>query len=477
MSTNTAPEANQPAVSSNRLAHVVGILRHWGPKLRYLAICLMLVGILETGRVTHWSIPWGSSSPHVNSAATDAESEKPLARKQTPDVTSLAGEPKPLLQTVSLSDAQLEKSGVQLHQVSHQTMAETISVHGVVAYNRNLVAQLSSRVPGIVWRVEKQAGETIHRGDVLAIIEAIEVGEAKADLLRAIVEADLRRSTVERLESAGAALPEKLIREAEAEERQARIKVRNLLQTLVNLGLPVTLEELRLLTDEQRARKLQFLGLPETLVRTLDPATTTANLLPLVAPFDGVVIGREITLGETVAPNDSHFVIADCSRMWVELEVRKEDANLVRIGQTVEFRADGIPGKITGTIDWISTEVDQETRTMKARAEVANASIETENDSPREQRLLRANTFGTGNIVVRTNPAAVVVPNDAVHFDGRQHFVFARTNNVFERRVIDPGVVVGGVTEVRSGVAAGEWVAAAGSHLVKSHMALVAMQP
>lgn len=472
---------NQPAPqvtaeNSTMTTRIRSIGRWVGPKVQYLVICAGLVGILKLGHATHWSI----SVPSFWAEDARSSDSPPPAKPTEPPVVALGdadADPSPQFQTVSMTDSQLEKSGVKLHRVALQPMDETLTVHGVVSYNRNLVAQLSSRVPGNVWRVVKQAGETIRKGDVLAIVEAIEVGEVKADLLRAIVEADLKRSTVERLEAAGEALAEKLVREAEAEERQARIKVRNLLQTLVNLGLPVTLDELVSLDDEQRARKLQFLGLPDSLARTLDPATTTANLVPLVAPFDGVVIGREITLGETVAPNDAHFVIADCSRMWVELEIRKEDANLVRIGQPIQFRADGIPGTLVGTVDWISTEVDPETRTLKARAEVANATIESTEAAGREQRMLRANTFGTGGIVVRSNPVAVVVPNDAVHFDGREHFVFARDGATFHKRVIRPGVVDGAVTEVRAGLSEGELIAAAGSHLVKSELALVAMQP
>lgn len=478
---------SSPASSVAQAAHTParnpGILRRLAPKLQYALICAALAGILKLGHATHWSIPWPDSAAEAqeNSTSTSenesvANSSKASSSSDSTSPVAPATESESTSGAVTLSDDQLRKSGVELHRVGRRTMDQALTVHGVVEYNRNHVAQLSSRVPGIVWRVERQAGETIRKGDVLAIIEAIEVGQVKADLLRAIVEADLKRTTVERLRSAGEALAERFLREAEADQRQAHIKVRNLIQTLVNLGLPVSLEELQSLDDEQRAKKLQFLGLPDSVVATLDPTKTTDNLVPLIAPFDGVVIGREITLGETVSPNDSHFVIADVSRMWVTLEVRKEDANLVRMGQEVQFQADGVPGKLTGIIDWISTEVNEETRTLQVRAEVPNAIVAEDATSNREQRMLRANTFGTGAIVVRRDPVAVVVPNDAVHYDGQEHFVFVREDGQFRRQVIVPGVVAGRVTEVRSGLEEGATIAAVGSHLIKSEMSLVAMQ-
>ena len=470
-----------------------GLWRAFAPKLQYLIVCVALAGILKLGHATHWSIPAFGEKPSP-SAANDVSVASATSKPETSPPTANAGPEE--LNSVTFSDAQMRKSGVQLYRVERRTIDQTLAVHGVVEYDRNHVAQLSSRVPGIVWRVERKAGESIRRGDVLAIIEAIEVGRVKAELLRAIVDEDLKRTTVERLRSAGPALAERLLREAEADYRQSRIQVRNLIQTLVNLGLPVNLEELRAIDDERRARKLQFLGLPDALIATLDPAKTTDNLLPIIAPFDGVVIGREITVGETVSPNDSHFVIADVSRMWLTLEVRKEDASAVRIGQEVQFQADGVAGKITGDIDWISTAVNEQSRTLQVRAEVVNPliadavlAVPAAADTPvssvataqaalphRQQRLLRANTFGTGAIVTRRDPVAVVVPNDGVHFDGKEHFVFVLERGEFRRQTIVPGVVAAGLTEVLAGLSDGATIAAAGSHLVKSEMSIVALK-
>ncbi|MFO0904538.1 MAG: efflux RND transporter periplasmic adaptor subunit [Pirellulales bacterium] len=440
-------------------------------KIQYVLVCVALLGLLQFGHATQWTLPW----PSPAATSSDTPRSPPQTEFAPPPTVDAADAP--AADAVTIDDDQLRKSGVALHQVGRRPMNHTLTVHGVVEYNRNLVAQLSSRVPGIVWRVERQAGESIRKGDVLAIIDAIEVGKAKAELLQAIVASDLQRSTVERMRSAGPALAERLLREAEAELRQAEIRVRNLVQTLVNLGLPVEIETLRALNDEQRARKLQFLGLPESLAATLNPAATTDNLIPLIAPFDGVVIGREITIGESVAPGDAHFVIADVSRMWVTLDVRKEDASQVRLGQEVSFTADGVAGRLTGRVQWISTQVKEETRTLQVRTEVSNIPLAVDADGNREQRMLRANTFGTGVITVRRDPVATVVPNEALHFDGREYFVFERDGRTFQRRVVTPGIVDGQFTEICSGISEGATIAAAGSHLVKSEFSLASTTP
>ena len=459
---------NTPAQTMSVGARVRG-------RVLYLLIVAGLVGILKLGHATHWSIPseWFTA---VAVPAAKPASEEPAAPGKQPVLTPAVADTKVTSQEVAkieLDEKGLKNAGIELHSVTQRGVDEKLTAHGIVSYNKNLVAQLSTRVPGTVWRVEKLAGQPIRKGDVLAIVEALEVGRMKSELLQAVVTRDLRTRTVERMEAAEGVIPEKMIHEAKSEERVARIRVQDAIQSLVNLGLFISQDEIKGLDDAQLAKKLQFLGLPDSIVATLEPQTTTTNLLPLFAPFDGVVIGREITLGETVSPTESHFEVADIRRMWVTLEVRKEDVNLVRLGQTISFTADGIPGEVMGKVDWISTEVDENTRTLQVRAEVDNPELQPAGETHCEQRLLRAHTFGTGQITVRTSMLSTVVPNEAVQFDGRTYMVFVRDGQSFRRVPVKTGVVDRDMTEILSGLDAGVVVATEGSHVVKAEFQLV----
>jgi cobalt-zinc-cadmium efflux system membrane fusion protein len=253
--------------------------------------------------------------------------------------------------------------------------------------------------------------------------------------------------------------------------REARIHAQVCVQALVNMGLPFTLDELTKLSDEQRARHLQFLGLPQDVVATLG-GTVTSNLIPLVAPFDGMVIGRDLAVGEVVSPERSQIEIADIRKIWVLLEIRKEDLNLVRLGQSLEFVPDGFPSKVQGKVDWISTEVDEKTRTLQVRAEVQNPLLESGNARQHATHLLRANTFGSGTICARENAEALVAPVAAVQFDGKQHFVFIRRGNEFRASSVEIGVTNDEHTEILSGVREGDIVATNGSHVLKAERQL-----
>ena len=143
--------------------------------------------------------------------------------------------------------------------------------------------------------------------------------------------------------------------------------------------------------------------------------------------------------------------------MWINLHVQKEDASKISTGQEVCVRVDGMAGELRSTIAWISTEVNEETRTLQARAEVENPIIHPSELSATGQRLLRANTFVTGSIRMRTSLQAIVVPSECVHADDQDHLVFVQTGTrSFEGRRVRRGITSGSRTEVFGDVSAGE---------------------
>jgi membrane fusion protein, heavy metal efflux system len=427
----------------------------------------VLLLILGMGHHTHWNLVPAHGPTAQAHVPTAAGAWEPEQSRSAGAASGHSGE------VLAATDAALEKAGVELGRVERRGMSASLAASGVVAYNHNLRAELATRVPGNVWRIEKRVGETIRKGDVLAIIESTDVGRAKGELLQAIVQSELKAINYERLKQLGGGVAERSVREAEAAARQARIQVQVCVQALVNLGLPVSLDELHSLSDEERARRIQFIGLPEPIVASLDPRTTTANLLPLVAPFDGVVIGRGMAMGEVVHPNQPHFEIADIRKLWVVLEVRKEDANQVRLGQPVCFSPDGYDGQIRGVIDWVSTAVDEKTRTLQVRAEVDNPAGADSTEAHRCY-LLRAHTYGAGRVTIRDTPDALVVPAEAVQIEAGAAHVYVRDGSRFRRVPVQIGARDDRYVEITSGLEEGMVVATAGSHVLKAHMQLLA---
>lgn len=347
----------------------------------------------------------------------------------------------------------VEKAGIGLGSVVERPMAAAIAIPGEVDYDHRRFAQIPARVPGILRRVEKDLGDPVRAGDVLALIDSADVGKAKADLLQARATLDLSTLDVQRLErsvEAGFRTEVERVR-AGAALREAEIRLFHANQALLNLGLPLPSGAP---TPDTMAR----LGLSEALLAQLPADTRSANLLPILAPFEGVVVTRAVVPGVSVEPGHLLFAIADTRRMWVTMDLPQADVARVALDAPVSFRPDDSSDAVTGRVNWISTAVDEMTRTVKVRADVAN-----------DAGALRAHMFGRARIVIRTSPTAIAVPTDAVQWEGCCHVVFVRlTDEVFQTRKVRIGTRDAAYTEVLVGLLPGEVVATRGSHVLKS---------
>jgi membrane fusion protein, heavy metal efflux system len=359
------------------------------------------------------------------------------------------------------------KSGIDVPPVGRETVTESVPVTGEIVYDHHRIAHLSSRAAGSVWRVFKHIGERAEKGEVLALIESGDVGKAKAEYLQAVVQLDLRQKTRDRLQSGGVT-PEPRVQESDIALREARLRVRTARQALVNLGLPMPPEDPKDMSDERLAEQVQFLGIPPELVEGLDRRTASSNLLPLRAPQSGVVVAGDIVAGEVVTPTILLYELVDPSRLWLNLEARLEDAGRLRVGESpIRFRPDGMREELTGIVEWVSTQADLKTRTVQVRAVLPN---------PKGQ--LRANTFGSGRIILREEAGAIVVPNDAIHTDGDSYFVFVRDKDflkegslkVFHVRSVRLGAKGEKSTEIIAGVLPGEVVATKGSEAMRGEL-------
>jgi cobalt-zinc-cadmium efflux system membrane fusion protein len=386
-----------------------------------------------------------------------------VARRENNSVSTLH---KTVVQFASAAAA--EKAGVDVDVAFEQPMTESISASGELAFDPRRVAHLSPKVPGTVALVLKNVGDEVRAGDVLALVDAAQVGQAKAKLLQSIVQLQLRTSTVDRLSGvvASGAVPGKSLIEAQAAKQEAEIAVISSRQALTNLGLqpPDDLEtrDARKVSDE-----LRYIGVPDDLTAALPDPAKTANLIPVRAPYDGVIVESEVVAGEVVNDGEVLFTVADPRHMWLILSVRQEDAKYVKRGQTVRFTPDDGGDVVMGEVSWISPAVSEQTRTLDVRATIDNAS-----------GALRDKTFGAGRVVLREEPHAVVVPANAVQATTDAQYVFVRDKNylkpdapkVFHVRQVRVGARNAEHAEILAGVLPGEVVASKGSAVLLAQL-------
>lgn len=433
---------------------------------------LVILGVMGTlavwGHFSHWTLPKSSALFGEDTSASASVDEVPARR------VTRAGEDFPAIAFASA--AVVKQNGIRLGAASARDLNEYVTANATVGYNQRRVAQVATRVPGHVWSLRVQQGQVVQKGDVLAVIDSQEVGQAKADYLQETFTAQFRARRLERMSGLSEAISERALREAEANLREARVRQFNAEQRLLNLGLHLDHDLAKTDTPEALARRLQFLGLPPNVVAEWTPRPATANLIALHAPFAGVVTEVEIVAGEVVSPDTYQLALADVRTMWVNLAVRQEDAGRLTLGQAVEFRAEAMPLAVTGTLTWVGTSIDPKTRTVQARCEVANPlrQPEAKPGQPNDGlRVLRANLFGTARVLIARHGGAVVVPDTAVQRlpDGSPVvFVGGADGTTFQARRVRLGLRRDGLTQVDGRVVPGDRVVTQGSFVLKSEL-------
>jgi cobalt-zinc-cadmium efflux system membrane fusion protein len=180
----------------------------------------------------------------------------------------------------------------------------------------------------------------------------------------------------------------------------------------------------------------------------------------LRAPFTGDVIARNATIGEVIDPNTKLFTVADLSTVWVRADFPEQQAGRLKTGLTLEVRVSAYPNTMfQGPITYVGAVIDPTTRTVTARADVAN---------PEGQ--LRPEMFA--EVTVVTDEQSVLsVPRTAVQQVGSRTVVFVvRGPRRFESREVTFGPASSEYIQVVTGLIAGDDVVTEGSYALKSEL-------
>ncbi|MDR0869805.1 MAG: efflux RND transporter periplasmic adaptor subunit [Planctomycetaceae bacterium] len=368
------------------------------------------------------------------------------------------------------SKESVEKSGITVDIVREGEITETLTANGELIFDPNRVVLLSSKVSGTVDEVLKIIGNPVKAGEILALVDASQIGLLKSEFVKNFVQLELQKDNVERLTplTASKAVSVQEMLQATTALQEAEVNLLATRQQFTNLGF-ILPQDFGTKDPEQLSEKLRFLGIPQNIVETLP--SKNANLFPLVAPFDGVITESTAVRGKVVEASHLLFTVCDTRKMWIMLDVRQEDIPYVKQGQSLVFHSDNGKDTATGTVSWLNPAVDEKTRTLKVRAEVDNSDGK-----------LRGNTFGFGNLILRQEKNAVLVPLEAVQATADVQFVFVRDKDYFAPecpKIFYPRQVVlgakgeginAGKVEILAGVLPGEIIAVKGSNVLLAHL-------
>lgn len=335
---------------------------------------------------------------------------------------------------ISLSAAQITATGIKVAPAGPGTLAREVTVPGKIVAAADRMAQIVPKVGGTVTEARKNLGDTVEKGEVLALIESREMAETVADYLAARRAEELARTTFNR---------EKGLWDKKITAEQDYLNAKNAHQEA----------QIRLDLTRQKLQALGYEGGHEGEIS----GNGNARFHELKAPLAGRVIARELTLGEYVDTTHSAYTVADLSVVWVETAIAPGDLPFVKEGQAATVMGSG--GKAQGKLIFVSPAINPETRAAKAIIELENANGQW-----------RPGEFANAAIATSAQEIGVMVPKEALQTIGNEKVIFVRTGKGFEKRVVSAGREDSRHVEILSGVAFGEPIAVTNTFTLKAEL-------
>lgn len=340
--------------------------------------------------------------------------------------------------TVKLSPEQMKEFGIELVTAAPGELDISVDLPGEVAVNADRLAHVVPRVPGIVRKVQKSLGDSVRAGERMAILESRELADSKAAFLAAHERVELAQINFSREED--------LWKQRISSEQEYLVAK----QVLAELRI-----ELR-----SAKQKLHALGFSDDyMVNLPDHPEDVLTRYEIIAPFNGTVIEKHITLGEVLKDDTEAFVIADLSSVWVDLSVYQRDLPFVRKSQSVVISAGhGLPDAI-GRISYIRPVIGEETRTALARIVLPNT-----------EGRWRPGLFVTGRITIEAVEVPIRVVQTALQTVEGITVVFVAAEEGFEPRPVITGRSDRLYVEIKSGLESGEQYVAKGAFTLKAQL-------
>ncbi|HEX6978687.1 MAG TPA: efflux RND transporter periplasmic adaptor subunit [Alphaproteobacteria bacterium] len=294
-------------------------------------------------------------------------------------------------------------------------------VHAVGSLRSNESVTIRPEVAGRITRINFDEGQKVKRGQVLVQLDA---SVAQAELAQAQAALALARANYDRAEE--------LARRGAGTQRAL---------------------------DEARAR----LRSDEAAVRL---AEARLEKYTLVAPFDGVVGLRQVSIGDYVAAGTDMVNLEQIDPLKVDFRVPEIFLASVRPGQRISVAVDALPGReFGGEVYAIDPLVDAGGRSIVIRARIANPD-----DS------LRPGLFARVTLTIDERAEALFVAEQSIVPVGDQHFVFKVVDGqqAGSKVVAYTPVKIGerrrGEVEIREGLRPGDVVVTAGLLKIRDGM-------
>lgn len=357
---------------------------------------------------------------------------------------------------IRLSPEAERMSGITLITVGTRTGQQELTAQGQIRADENRVFHISAMASGRVIQDYVNLGERVRQGQTLAVIQ-------NPELIR------IQAASIHEMHA-----NERAIKQAEAKLKLAQENSKRE-RKLLDLGISPR-KDWQQAETEAKLAQTELQGLKEHKTHIQAEAKALLNAYgvgfnpksetlrsgsPLTTPKGGIVTRKNVTVGDTVSPEQTLYEVADLSQVWLDLTIYANEVAKLHPGSPVLFQSDSLPGRVfKGTVNYIQPGATPQSQTFLVRAFLDNAS-----------GLLKPGMFGQASIQRHEAESLPFVPESAIQTYGKETFVFVPgAPGQYRKQTIRKGTPVEDGYLVEEGLAAGTRVVGKGSFTLKAEM-------
>jgi len=334
----------------------------------------------------------------------------------------------------------VERAGLTIEPVLSAALSPSVEAPAEIMLDETNTTFVTTSIPVLVVRWLAQPGQLIKSGEVLAELESPEMPKLQGDYLEALANWKVHEQEL---------------------KREEELRKKNIISAA---AYEATLASTQVAQAELAKTEgfLRAAGMSEEELQEILTKKSVTSRYWLRATISGRLMRRDAKLGELLPAGTPLTLISDPSSLWIEAKVREQDVKRVKVGQEMEFMPDASGNRrFKGQIIWVVQYLDRETRTATVRGKMLSSSDR-----------LNPGEFGRAIIYTgKANTSAVLVPKDAVQWEGCCNVVFVQEapDRYRPRKVkIDTGEA--DYYRVTEGLRPGELVVVHGSYLLKTEL-------
>lgn len=308
---------------------------------------------------------------------------------------------------------------------------------------------LRANISGLVTSIRREPGERVQQGEVLATLSEANIASQNASAALSVSAAENTLDATKRYYN-------QKINEAEAALKKTKES---------KLSGDATTKDVHVAEESVASAK----RLRDTEISRAEAAVAAAkggqmiskaseSDLIIRAPFSGVVLRRDISIGSRAFPGDTLFALASTENRELSVSVPVSVAKELTINSTVSLKAENGSEPFTGTIDSYAVASDDQTGETRVRIRISSTT---------NKMLPPVGTFTTVELPLQNIANTIAIPTSAIVFRYGDPIVFIIENGHAIAKTVELGQDSGDHQEIISGLNAGDEIVTAGMHALR----------